>query len=67
MDAAHARGMLESGQVDKGMIPKVEGCLIALDGGCRRAHILDGRVPNALLTEIFTDQGCGTMVRGNDE
>jgi acetylglutamate kinase len=48
------------------MIPKVEGCLIALEGGCRRAHILDGRVPNALLTEIFTDQGCGTMVKGND-
>jgi acetylglutamate kinase len=65
MDASGARRMLETGQVDKGMIPKVEGCLIALEGGCRRAHILDGRVPNALLTEIFTDEGCGTMVVGD--
>lgn len=62
MTADKARAMLESGQIDKGMIPKMEGCLMALDGGCRRAHILDGRVPNSILTEIFTDSGCGTMV-----
>jgi acetylglutamate kinase len=62
MTAAKAGEMLTSGQVDKGMIPKVEGCLMALAGGCKRAHILDGRVPNSILTEIFTDEGCGTMV-----
>lgn len=62
MPAARARELLAGGQVDKGMIPKVEGCLMALDGGCRRAHIIDGRVPNAILTEIFTDEGVGTMV-----
>jgi acetylglutamate kinase len=62
MTAAQGREMLASGQVDKGMIPKMEGCLMALDGGCKRAHILDGRVPNSILTEIFTNEGCGTMV-----
>jgi acetylglutamate kinase len=62
MTASRARDLLAGGQVDKGMIPKVEGCLMALDGGCRRAHIIDGRVPNAILTEIFTDEGVGTMV-----
>lgn len=60
--ADKARRMLETGQVDRGMIPKMEGCLMALEGGCKRAHILDGREPNAILTEIFTDAGCGTMV-----
>lgn len=62
MTVARAKTMLESGQIDKGMIPKMEGCLMALEGGCKRAHILDGRVPNTILTEIFTDEGCGTMV-----
>jgi len=62
MSVPQANRMLESGQIDKGMIPKMEGCLMALAGGCKRAHILDGRVPNSILTEIFTDQGCGTML-----
>jgi acetylglutamate kinase len=62
MTAATAREMLVSGQADKGMIPKLEGCLKALDGGCKRAHILDGRIANSILTEIFTDEGCGTMI-----
>ncbi|HEY3268643.1 MAG TPA: acetylglutamate kinase [Armatimonadota bacterium] len=62
MTAAKAREMLASGKADKGMIPKMEGCLMALDGGCERAHILDGRVPNSILTEIFTTEGCGTML-----
>ena len=62
MTAAKARAMIESGQVDRGMIPKVEACLMALDGGVPRAHILDGRAPHSLLTELFTDHGIGTMV-----
>lgn len=60
--AAGARELLETGRVDRGMIPKVEACLMALDGGVPRAHILDGRIPHSLLTELFTDQGVGTMV-----
>ena len=46
---------IEIGKVDKGMIPKVEACLTALGGGVPRTHIIDGREPHALLTEIFTD------------
>mgnify|MGYP001484228278 CR=1 FL=1 len=60
--AAEARELIASGKVDKGMIPKVESCLMALDRGVPRAHILDGRAPHSLLTELFTDQGVGTMI-----
>jgi acetylglutamate kinase len=45
-----------------GMIPKMDACLRAVVGGVPRAHVLDGRVPHALLLEIFTDDGIGTMV-----
>jgi acetylglutamate kinase len=45
-----------------GMVPKMEACLRAVDGGVSRAHVLDGRVPHALLLEIFTSEGIGTMV-----
>ena len=45
-----------------GMIPKVDSCLLALDQGVRKTHIIDGRVPHALLLEIFTTQGLGTLV-----
>jgi acetylglutamate kinase len=58
----HARELIASGKVDKGMIPKVEACLMALERGVPRAHILDGRIPHSLLTELFTDQGVGTMI-----
>ncbi|HAG07429.1 MAG: Acetylglutamate kinase [Clostridia bacterium 62_21] len=49
-------------QIAGGMLPKVECCANAIRGGVRRAHILDGRVPHAILLEIFTDEGIGTMV-----
>ncbi|HEX5494509.1 MAG TPA: hypothetical protein VFX70_08070, partial [Mycobacteriales bacterium] len=45
-----------------GMAPKMEACLRAVRGGVPAAHVLDGRVPHALLLEIFTDEGVGTMV-----
>jgi acetylglutamate kinase len=45
-----------------GMVPKMEACLRAVRGGVPRAHVLDGRVPHALLLEVFTDDGIGTMV-----
>ena len=44
------------------MIPKLRSCLDALKGGVARAHILDGRIPHALLLEFFTREGVGTMV-----
>jgi acetylglutamate kinase len=50
------------GQITGGMLPKLEACLKALKNGCSAAAIVDGRVPHALLLEIFTDHGCGTEV-----
>lgn len=59
------RAMLPS--LDSGMVPKMEACLRAVDGGVPRAHIIDGRVPHGLLVELFTDEGVGTMVLPTDE
>jgi acetylglutamate kinase len=56
------RSMLSDGTLSGGMIPKVRSCLDAVDGGVRGAHVLDGRLPHALLLEIFTPEGVGTMV-----
>jgi acetylglutamate kinase len=55
-------GLIDSGVVAGGMIPKVESCIGAVRHGVRRAHILDGRIPHVLLLELFTDEGIGTMV-----
>jgi acetylglutamate kinase len=55
-------GLIKDGIVSKGMIPKTECCRTALDGGVKKAHIIDGRVPHALLVELFTDEGIGTMI-----
>lgn len=50
-----------------GMVPKMEACLRAVQGGVPRAHVIDGRVPHALLVEVFTDEGVGTMVVDSDD
>jgi acetylglutamate kinase len=60
LSAAELAGMLPG--LDGGMIPKMEACLTAVRGGVPRAHVLDGRLPHAILLEIFTDSGIGTMV-----
>ncbi|WP_291381377.1 acetylglutamate kinase [Demequina sp.] len=49
-----------------GMVPKMEACLRAVRGGVSQAHIIDGREPHSILTEIFTSSGVGTMVRPDD-
>lgn len=54
--------LLESGAIKGGMIPKMKSCINAVRHGVGHAHILDGRVPHALLLEIFTAEGVGTMV-----
>jgi acetylglutamate kinase len=46
-----------------GMVPKMAACLRAVRGGVPKAHIIDGRVPHAVLVEVFTDEGVGTEVR----
>jgi acetylglutamate kinase len=54
----------KDGIINKGMIPKVDCCMIAIDSGVKRAHIIDGRLPHSLLIELFTDEGIGTMLTG---
>lgn len=54
--------LLESGSVSAGMIPKLRSCFEAVDAGVMSAHILDGRVQHAVLLEIFTPEGIGTMI-----
>jgi acetylglutamate kinase len=49
-------------ELTEGMLPKMEACLLAVRGGVPQAHVLDGRLPHAILLEIFTDSGIGTMV-----
>lgn len=56
------QGLIDSGVIEGGMIPKVECCMIALKGGVKRTHIIDGRVPHSLLIEMFSDRGIGTMI-----
>jgi len=55
----------EEGIITKGMIPKTDCCAMALDGGVKKAHIIDGRLPHAILIELFTDEGIGTEIVGN--
>ena len=54
--------MVKKGTISEGMLPKVHACLTALDGGVRKAHIIDGRMPHAILLEVFTDRGIGTEI-----
>jgi acetylglutamate kinase len=61
--AAEARRLIADGTISGGMIPKVETCLEAVDGGVEAAVIVDGRVPHAILLELFT-AGAGTLIRG---
>ena len=60
--AREVRGLIHKGIIKGAMIPKVEACLRALKGGVEKAHIIDGRVRHALLLELFTDEGIGTMI-----
>ncbi|MBD2463306.1 acetylglutamate kinase [Oscillatoria sp. FACHB-1407] len=62
LDIQEARRLIETGIVSGGMIPKVNCCVRSLAQGVRAAHILDGRIPHALLLEIFTDAGIGSML-----
>ena len=61
---SEARDLLNKGIVRGGMRPKVECCIRSLAQGVKAAHIIDGRTPHALLLEVFTDAGIGTMVTG---
>jgi acetylglutamate kinase len=59
-----ARRLIADGTISGGMIPKVETCITALEQGVEGVVILDGKVPHAVLLELFTDHGAGTLIRG---
>lgn len=63
LTARELRERITSASVSAGMIPKLAACAAAVEGGVGSAHIIDGRVPHALLIELLTDQGVGTMVK----
>ena len=62
LDIQQARELIAKGVVSGGMIPKVNCCVRSLAQGVKAAHIIDGRIPHALLLEIFTDSGIGSMI-----
>jgi acetylglutamate kinase len=62
VNRSELEALKRDGIVSKGMIPKVDCCLLAMDGGVKKTHIIDGRLPHALLIELFTDEGMGTMI-----
>ncbi len=56
------QALVDNGTISSGMLPKVEACVQALQGGVTKAHIIDGRIPHALLLEIYTEAGIGTEI-----
>ena len=62
LDRPAVERLQDEAVIEGGMLPKVEACLRALDGGVAKTHIIDGRVPHAVLLELFTDSGVGTEI-----
>jgi acetylglutamate kinase len=62
MNDIEIRDMIQQGTIKGGMFPKVKCCMKALNGGVKKAHIIDGRLKHAILLEIFTDMGIGTEI-----
>lgn len=65
LSISEAKGLFADGTISGGMVPKVECCIEAISRGVRKVVILDGRVPHAILLELLTDEGSGTLVRGD--
>jgi len=66
LDARTVDGLIKDGTIYGGMLPKIDCALSAVKDGVKAAHIIDGRVPHAVLLEIFTDNGVGTLITCND-
>ncbi len=62
LDLTAAEKLLASGALTEGMVPKLAGCIEAVAAGVGRTHVIDGRIEHAVLLEIFTDKGIGTMI-----
>ena len=67
LTVSEAEALIRDGTVKGGMIPKVETCIDAVRGGAEAAVIMDGRAPHALLVELFTEHGMGTMIKADEE
>ncbi|MDR0350935.1 MAG: acetylglutamate kinase [Coriobacteriales bacterium] len=67
LNIAEARALLDEGELSAGMLPKLQACVRAVSAGVFRAHILNGTIPHALLLEVFTNEGVGTMIMPDDE
>ena len=65
LNETQIKEMIDAGIITDAMFPKVEACLTALDGGVKKAHIIDGRIAHSLLLEIYTDEGIGTQILQN--
>ena len=57
------QGLIEEGVISGGMIPKMQCCVEAIQGGVERVHVLDGRIPHSILIELLSDRGIGTMLK----
>ncbi len=62
LNRSKTEALIADGTIAGGMLPKTKACFQALDGGCAKVHIIDGRIPHALLLEIFTKDGIGTEI-----
>lgn len=67
LSVASAERLLEDGEVTGGLVPKLEAVVRAVRGGVGRAHVIDGRIEHALILELFTPEGIGTMVGPDEE
>ncbi len=67
LSVSEAHGLIGSGTIGGGMLPKLNNCIEAIADGVSRVHILDGRIPHCLLLEIFTNKGIGTAIIGDSE
>ena len=64
LDRSAVDALIANGTIEGGMLPKVDCAISAVDAGTRSAHIIDGRVPHAVLLEVLTDGGVGTLIHG---
>ncbi len=64
LDARRVQGLIDDGTIHGGMLPKIACALDAVRAGVKAAHIIDGRIQHAVLVELFTDAGIGTLIRG---
>ena len=66
LNKTDVRKLINEGAVSGGMLPKVQACIRAIEGGVKKTHIIDGRIPHCMLLEIFTKEGIGTEITGED-